>query len=128
MREIKFRVQRSDTKEWLYFSLGDLVCGEVSTMGKGYDYIADSWTEWTGLKDKKGVEIYEGDIIRHRNLDRPEDVIMFGMAESFMGDKAREVRFEGCGFIPLAGWIDDAVKDMQWEIIGNIWENKELLQ
>jgi YopX protein len=45
----------------------------------------------------------------------------------FHAREPREVRYEGCGFIPLAGWMDQALKDMQWEVIGNIYENPELL-
>lgn len=83
--------------------------------------------QFTGLLDKNGREIYEGDIVRHRKLYRLardlEDGIMFGM----MGNKPQEVKFEAHGFTPLAGWIDEAIKDMQWEVIGNIYEDKNLL-
>ena len=57
MREIRFRAKRKDTGEWLYWNLLD-----------GFSYpkeIIDEDTvgQYTGLKDKNGKEIYEGDIL-----------------------------------------------------------------
>ena len=122
MRQIKFRAWDKIGEQWIYFHVPwDFFTG--SKVPESFD----RWGQYTGLTDKNRKEIYEGDIVRHRKLDRPEDGIMYGLPEQFMGKRPREVRFEGYGFVPLAGWIDDALKDMEWEVIGNIYENPDLI-
>lgn len=120
-RPIRFRAWDENVRRMMSWEELGMTFEPLSVEGQIY-------MQYTGLRDKNGKEIYEGDIVRHRNLDRPEDGVMFGLQETMMGKIPREVKFEGCGFIPLAGWIDDALKDMQWEVIGNIYENPELLK
>ena len=80
--------------------------------------------QFTGLKDRNGKEIYEGDVLKHRDLDKAGDIEKFGLVITVRN--AEVVKWEYCGFYPLAGWIDTANDDLKWEIIGNIYENPEL--
>lgn len=74
MREIKFRGRRLDNGEWVYgyfIKLSDGVCRIFSpmkdtTQGEFYNWQVDPATvgQFTGHRDKKGREIYEGDILR----------------------------------------------------------------
>lgn len=77
----------------------------------------------TGLKDKNGKLIYEGDIVKV-----PDNWDMFGM----MAGEKREVYFKEGGFrlkpnyqgVGIGYWLEDA---KEFEIIGNIYQNSELL-
>ena len=76
----------------------------------------DKIMQYTGLKDKNGKEIYEGDIVRMANPYtsklRGSEVIYTYAQFAIIADD---------DFIPLG--------DIQnWEIIGNVYENPELLK
>jgi hypothetical protein len=73
------------------------------------------WMQYTGLKDKNGKEIYEGDILNtHANFDTPY---------------IREVVWKGCAleFKPITGFTLCETNTNHFEVIGNIYENPELL-
>ena len=74
----------------------------------------------TGLKDKNGTEIYEGDIIQHSKKPNPCFSYPFKVIQARTG----EWRLDNfrCGTV-LAFSNQDEL-----EVIGNIYENPELLE
>jgi uncharacterized phage protein (TIGR01671 family) len=131
VREIKFRAWDKETKE--YVAVGFHVIGEVtmfdcideygaannpknkSSLERYNDFLLE---QFTGLKDKNGVEIYEGDIIKNKS-----------------GKIVRIVFWEGsfCIDDPYRPLVSESSMIFLnpckfWEIIGNIHENPELLE
>ena len=72
--------------------------------------------QYTGLKDSKGAEIYEGDVVEWE--DRTADD-MYGGDVIYPNEA---VEFKGAAFYPVS-----MMPGEEFEVIGNIYENKELL-
>jgi len=117
-REVKFRAWDKNEKE-----MYDDILYERGIEGGVRPWII---MQYTGLKDKNGKEIYEGDIIKH-----------FGRTGDFTGkDFILKVFYDNAhgGFVPF-GFHSYAVKCIdykEWkydcEVIGNIYENPELIK
>lgn len=88
------------------------------------EYVRADWSECpdfillqcTGLKDKNGKLIYEGDIVKFKTE-------LFG--------KPKQIIWDECHYILKDTFIilcDMEIKQFGLEVIGNIYENKELME
>ena len=134
MREIKFRGFTTDCidNEWVYGDLIHYDTDETYIIPQNnrywdisdYENRVDETTvgQFTGLKDKNGKEIYEGDILKYKRNDISEENFKLYWNEKMSAFYLQNIL-----------WPDDdiAVKYYRienFEIIGNIFENKELLK
>ena len=137
MREILFRGKRKGNGKWIY---GSLVPKETNSYADGfliiegalnydeldyyrlsfsaYDVVSETVGQYIGLTDKNGKKIFESDILKNIGSGR---IIA--------------LCYSGCSFCyshngTIYG-IDDSetgLETNEWEVIGNIYDNPELLE
>lgn len=121
--DLHWRIEGSNNGFWGIFDGNKRLCGNADESGVLLQY--------TGLKDKNGKKIYEGDIVRCINL-----------LTSFDGDVTYNILPSAPTFIGIVEFSDTAfcIKKIKnklitynllhyyLEVIGNIYENPELLE
>ncbi len=108
-RPIKFRVWDFTIKR---FDTQIYQVGEQFGHPSSCDWIAQ---QYTGLNDKNGKEIYEGDIIHLKFGELNANLVV--KWDKYMGLKYHN-----------GGWTSMVHVDTHGEVIGNIFENPELLK
>lgn len=122
-----FRGNRKDGQGWIE---GDLVhtrtttqgvVTEIYTLDMSYEVDPETVGQCTGLKDKNGKLIFEGDIVK--------GLFNFGleiMSVCTFKDGAFGLTAKQCGAYHFSAFT--SICDVKYEVIGNIHDNSELLE
>ncbi len=139
MKEILFRGKRKDNGEWVF---GDLIrnliydgrekemrIGDIYFEHNGdihgtavYKVIPETVGQITGLTDKNGTKIFEGDIVKYYGICKPIIGVVKICEEDFSGlYGVCEAFTDGSGTSLLKSKID-------CQVVGSIYDNPELLE
>jgi uncharacterized phage protein (TIGR01671 family) len=126
MREIKFRAWNTKEKVMLYRKLFEM---NWYSTPKNTANSSNCWgpisggqsrfmepMQYTGLKDKNGVEIYEGDVVEVASFNPSRYEVVFNRGGFCMR------RSKASLYYPDGKYLEDG------EVIGNIYQNPELLK
>ena len=125
MREILFRGKRTDNRQWVYGLLGrynaDFECANIIDE---FELLVPVKTEsvgqYTGLTDKNGKKIFEGDIVNDEQSGYNYFIKWFPEYACFsLANKNGNMEF-GCDEFEI--FLNDLI------VIGNIHDNPELLK
>lgn len=126
MREILFRGKGTINNEWIY---GDLLyyadtaqIWQDSEFGKyTASVVPETLGQFTGLTDKNGVKIFEGDIVEYTTkLSRNTEEIVNVYEIKYSKEQARFIAF-------LPNGVFDPVAMRYGKVIGNMYDNPELI-
>lgn len=135
MRQILFRGKRVDSDEWVYGFLTQMwakyhIVDEYNE-NVAYEIVPETVGQYTGLTDKNGKKIFEGDIV---SLDYNGKMLSHGDVQfdygvfgvEWTGFKKNKGMVGGVGQLHNLRRLDDGLAD-RIKVIGNIYDNKELL-
>ena len=135
MREIKFRAWDRIRNKWIdemlrenQFLLWNFDNRQLTVMEDDepnfiYHFNSITIIQFTGLKDKNGKEIYEGDVVKYLGY---EGKICFENGRYFINYIKSSLYHTELSILELSNNCYDKPKEI--EVIGNIYENPELLE
>ena len=122
MREISFRVWDKDTQQGMFYG-GFSIHSTGKIQSDMFNAESLILMQYTGLEDKNGVDIYEGDILEYPNEEMKISIYYDLSSASYQFNEH--------------GTYDDGVGRGKWnftigiancsEVIGNIYQNPGLL-
>ena len=133
MRELKFRAWDKHNKIFLYTGMFNIRIDTGDLQVNGSDGVVGGVeiSQFTGLQDKNGKDIYEGDVLQYADITTDKWLILgektIGVVKWKQGDCSLspqdiEQNHKNGNYYAYWGFIE------QIEIIGNIYENPELLE
>lgn len=126
-REIKFRAWFSGIPAMVYFRLGENNIDVYDSINDKFTVDindADSIMQYTGLKDKNGKEIYEGDIVYLKtNYHSRDKIFGWQYVEIIFDDVSFKAKNESGHVYDLFEETDEG--PYCWSVIGNIYEHTE---
>lgn len=121
MREILFRGKRIDNGEWVYgdlthsvYKIGDTCVGKYGCETGMHQVDPSTVGQYTGLTDKNGILIFEGDVVAYRD---------YGNLAVAWDDGAFQLMREDTFYDMLDHYTLGFAA-----VIGNRWDNPELLE
>ncbi len=131
MREIKFRAWDKEKKQWIF----DVLIENGGNVGQAFVHSSEGYggliavknypnkenidiMQFTGLKDRNGKEIYDGDILKHV---WDGDVMSHPGKRIFVVKQSPEAQYLSFGCLA-------AKPSYEIEVVGNIYENSEILE
>ena len=146
MREILFRAKRIDNGEWVsgyyvydyahnahFIFKNQFVCPNCINDRRidysvcDYEIDPDTLCQYTGLKDKNGNRIWENDIVVCKQYIDGNFIdyhIEFGFVEMKHGAYGLHRDRPDAYYRPFKDWLED----YEYEVLGNIFDNPELLK
>lgn len=130
MKEIKMRAYGYESKKMFYWNINDCQSGWVSPDQK----ISEKML-FIGLADKNRIKVYEGDIVEYTRKYLTRSFMAIGVVKhgNFASDDIAgeyNIRHEYVGFYiegDYQDWREGNFEYHKYRIIGNIYENPELL-